>query len=42
MQPLFKTSLCICLNAANKKWRQEIEIEPEDRILTSGVRSLEK
>ena len=30
-----------CLNARNQKWRQEVEFEPEDRILYSRVRILE-
>jgi ElaB/YqjD/DUF883 family membrane-anchored ribosome-binding protein len=43
----FTCSLCLkqacasCLNAANQKWRQEMEIESEDRILSSRVRNLE-
>ena len=40
-------SLCLrqacasCLKASNQVWRQEIEYEPEDRILSSRVRNLE-
>ena len=43
----FTCSLCLrqacasCLRARNQKWRQEIEVEPEDRILSSRVRNLE-
>ena len=40
-------SLCLrqacasCLKARNQNWRQEIEYEPEDNILSSRVRNLE-
>ena len=40
-------SLCLrqacasCLKAKNQIWRQEIEFEPEERILYSRVRNLE-
>ena len=40
-------SLCLrqacasCLKARNQVWRQEVEFEPEDRILSSRVRNLE-
>jgi len=43
----FTCSLCLkqacasCLRANNQKWRQEIELEPEERILSSRVRNLE-
>ncbi|XBH55089.1 hypothetical protein VPH35_077239 [Triticum aestivum] len=43
----FACSLCLkqacasCLRANNQKWRQEIELEPEERILSSRVRNLE-
>jgi hypothetical protein len=30
-----------CLTAKNQIWRQEIEFEPEERILHSRVRNLE-
>uniref|UniRef100_A0ACD6A033 Uncharacterized protein n=1 Tax=Avena sativa TaxID=4498 RepID=A0ACD6A033_AVESA len=30
-----------CLKSNNQGWRQEVEIEPEDQILSSGVRNLE-
>jgi TolA-binding protein len=29
------------LRTNNKKWRQEVELEPEDKILASRVRNLE-
>jgi hypothetical protein len=29
------------LKAKNQSWRQEIEYEPEDRVLSSRVRNLE-
>ena len=40
-------SLCLrqacasCLKTRNQVWRQEVEFEPEDRILSSRVRNLE-
>uniref|UniRef100_A0A452Y4Y0 Uncharacterized protein n=1 Tax=Aegilops tauschii subsp. strangulata TaxID=200361 RepID=A0A452Y4Y0_AEGTS len=43
----FTCSLCLkqacasCLRANNQNWRQEIESEPEERILSSRVRNLE-
>src|SRR6266536_1076751 len=36
-----KQACASCLRANNQKWRQEIELEPEDRILSSRVRNLE-
>ena len=30
-----------CLKAKNQRWRQEVEFEPEDRVLSSRVRVLE-
>ena len=43
----FTCNLCLkqactsCLKAKNQAWRQEVELEPEDRILSSRVRILE-
>ena len=43
----FTCSICLkqacssCLRTNNKKWRQEVELEPEDNILVSRVRNLE-
>ena len=43
----FTCNLCLkqactsCLRTSNQKWRQEVEFEPEERILSSRVRNLE-
>ena len=44
----FTCSICLkqacssCLRTNNQKWRQELELEPEDKILVSRVRNLER
>ena len=43
----FTCSICLkqacssCLRTNNKKWRQEVELKSEDKLLTSRVRNLE-
>ena len=47
MDNKFTCSLCLkqactsCLRATNQKWRQEVEFQPEERILSSRIRNLE-
>ena len=36
-----KQACASCLKANNQGWRQEIELEPEDKVLSSRVRNLE-
>ena len=43
----FTCNICLkqacssCLRTNNKKWRQEVDLEPEDKLLASKVRNLE-
>jgi hypothetical protein len=37
----FKQTCCKCLKSRNQKWRTEVEIELEEKILSSRVRNLE-
>ena len=36
-----KQACASCLRINNQKWRQEVELEPEDKLLASRVRNLE-